>query len=593
MFQNLKTVKIAFFCLFFLYLGSFSRLGLGIQIITSDVECTCNYTSCPQTKGFVWTDCSEFYATVNVEALPEELKNKTFFAEIDTIKGYLVSSVRATSFEEILSRPEENMYVFKLKFPLDIKTILTIYEKEFSTENRAKRDHSVVWSTQRTYDYRLDTFNSYFRLVTYLNGKESPFTDFLLVDRCSQTVCDSNKIKTEIISKINCVGGCDSEAEKVFAVLKYLSVKSQEWLTGNPSGYRYFRINPESEANGICIAKNICDPLISGFGHFQGWHDATHYLLNLYGIETQLGHIARDVIKLKNDDGTLSFCGIPDDGKYYIIDPMQIIFTGTGNIGSCDIATTNVPNLEPQPTPLATPMPSIDNPFASPTFVNMIPGTVSEAVETVCDDWYDNDYDGHVDCNDTDCAEREMCKHEQFNLCNDKLDNDFDNFIDCEDVEDCYYHSTCLAENMCALAKNVNWAGRNCCEDNTDNDDDGYRDCKDRDCYHSQNCVSARDLDKERKNEIVSKLKGFWDAENLSPDLDGCVEEESETTEVKAQFVYNPVSDTISITFNVPASVENYNYVHFNLRDMNGAPLACTETRKDGLCVERCSEVSS
>ena len=56
-----------------------------------------------------------------------------------------------------------------------------------------------------------------------------------------------------------------------------------------------------------------------------------------------------------------------------------------------------------------------------------------EPAEQVCNDAVDNDDDGAIDCDDSDCAPLELCL--ATDACDDGVDNDSDTFIDCDDPD--------------------------------------------------------------------------------------------------------------------------------------------------------------
>ena len=90
-------------------------------------------------------------------------------------------------------------------------------------------------------------------------------------------------------------------------------------------------------------------------------------------------------------------------------------------------------------------------------------------IEVVCDDMLDDDGDELVDCDDPDCAGKIPCNEVE---CGDEIDNDNDGQIDCDDDE-------CADSGLCRERK---------CVDNRDNDGDGLRDCDDPDCVNSIGC---------------------------------------------------------------------------------------------------------
>jgi subtilisin-like proprotein convertase family protein len=83
----------------------------------------------------------------------------------------------------------------------------------------------------------------------------------------------------------------------------------------------------------------------------------------------------------------------------------------------------------------------------------------------ICDNGFDDDADGYIDCHDSDCAGEPHCQAEM--VCNDGIDNDGDGLYDCDDP-DCADNPFCLPESLCS--------------DGVDNDGDGLVDCADPDC---------------------------------------------------------------------------------------------------------------
>ena len=82
----------------------------------------------------------------------------------------------------------------------------------------------------------------------------------------------------------------------------------------------------------------------------------------------------------------------------------------------------------------------------------------------ICNNSIDDDNDGNVDCEDSDCN----CPIEE--ICTDGIDNDGDGLIDCKDKIDC----NCEKE---------------ICNNEIDDDNDGKIDCADLDC----NCPKTKD----------------------------------------------------------------------------------------------------
>ncbi|SDP54756.1 PSA repeat domain-containing protein [Desulforhopalus singaporensis] len=122
----------------------------------------------------------------------------------------------------------------------------------------------------------------------------------------------------------------------------------------------------------------------------------------------------------------------------------------------------------------------------------------------ICDDTVDNDCDGIVDCNDTDCSGTPECPSLiEYPFCFDGLDNDFDGAVDCDDRTDCDGQSE---TTVCGLGVCSSTGTRSCsngtlvetvacipleptepnvelsCDDGLDNDCDGDVDFSDADC---------------------------------------------------------------------------------------------------------------
>ncbi|MBT6995224.1 hypothetical protein HN865_01605 [Candidatus Woesearchaeota archaeon] len=52
-----------------------------------------------------------------------------------------------------------------------------------------------------------------------------------------------------------------------------------------------------------------------------------------------------------------------------------------------------------------------------------------------CDNGIDDDFDGDIDCEDSDCVNFDDCKENYNGQCGDGVDNDLDGFVDCEDSD--------------------------------------------------------------------------------------------------------------------------------------------------------------
>ena len=121
------------------------------------------------------------------------------------------------------------------------------------------------------------------------------------------------------------------------------------------------------------------------------------------------------------------------------------------------------------------------------------PGCLSAAyaapVEKDCRDGLDNDGDGLTDCLDSDCIMAPGCTAPAYAApvetdCQDGQDNDGDGEVDCDD-SDCADVPACTAGPAYAAPVEAD------CEDGKDNDGDGDIDCADSDCYNDPACMSA------------------------------------------------------------------------------------------------------
>ena len=102
-------------------------------------------------------------------------------------------------------------------------------------------------------------------------------------------------------------------------------------------------------------------------------------------------------------------------------------------------------------------------------FLILVGGCVTVASED-CANNADDDRDGDVDCQDSECRGQGPC---QFEDCQNGLDDDGDGSTDCQDIA-CAQQAFCLPELLCG--------------DNFDNDQDGSKDCQDQDCTFDDLC---------------------------------------------------------------------------------------------------------
>lgn len=111
--------------------------------------------------------------------------------------------------------------------------------------------------------------------------------------------------------------------------------------------------------------------------------------------------------------------------------------------------------------------------------------------EINCTDGVDDDLDGLIDCDDSDCLVDEACTMVALYAvispedCTDGDDNDGDGWTDCDD-EDCYEDPACEVHALYASPMpEVD------CTDGLDNDLDGYIDCEDYQCADDPACGAA------------------------------------------------------------------------------------------------------
>ena len=75
---------------------------------------------------------------------------------------------------------------------------------------------------------------------------------------------------------------------------------------------------------------------------------------------------------------------------------------------------------------------------------NCLAPTDPDVTIEICDNKLDDDGDGNIDCNDDDCANDSACKPAVAEICDNKLDDDLDGKVDCDD-DDCANHAACKA----------------------------------------------------------------------------------------------------------------------------------------------------
>ena len=106
---------------------------------------------------------------------------------------------------------------------------------------------------------------------------------------------------------------------------------------------------------------------------------------------------------------------------------------------------------------------------------------ILDDIDALCGNGLDDDRDGYVDCDDTDCRLNgcvKVCLREaDGEMCNDGIDNDGNGFSDCDDFS-CLFNlnvnfCTCDGGPECGSAK---------CSNGEDDDGDTLVDCEDSDC---------------------------------------------------------------------------------------------------------------
>jgi hypothetical protein len=118
-----------------------------------------------------------------------------------------------------------------------------------------------------------------------------------------------------------------------------------------------------------------------------------------------------------------------------------------------------------------------------------------DACPEICDNDVDDDGDFSTDCRDDDCADDPACIE---SLCDDGLDNDGDFWRDCDDT-DCDDDPACI-ESLC--------------DDGLDNDGDFWRDCDDTDCDDDPACEPLPDPCSVAQAAAIGAQGGEFTAED-------------------------------------------------------------------------------
>ena len=149
--------------------------------------------------------------------------------------------------------------------------------------------------------------------------------------------------------------------------------------------------------------------------------------------------------------------------------PNQVIALPVGAIIlNAQATNTGATNADASATALRVLIPDI----ADIAIASSDAGVTCVYHETACIDGVDDDGDGDVDCDDSDCQDAPNCQPET--VCDDGLDNDGDGPIDCADSD-------------CAAAPNCNPETE--CGNGIDYDSDGDIDCDDSDCADNEACL--------------------------------------------------------------------------------------------------------
>ncbi len=171
--------------------------------------------------------------------------------------------------------------------------------------------------------------------------------------------------------------------------------------------------------------------------------------------------------------------------------------------------------------------------------------TVNEQASFNCADGVDNDCDGNADCADSDCDADPSCAgvcgdancdpsenscncaadcgpavvSETGHGCSDGEDNDCDGLIDCND-SDCTGEAACTVvcgDSKCSAGEDSCNCSADCgaaplteenCEDSEDNDCDGSTDCDDSDCADDAACADSCPCDGNYADDFDSQTFG-------------------------------------------------------------------------------------
>ncbi len=98
----------------------------------------------------------------------------------------------------------------------------------------------------------------------------------------------------------------------------------------------------------------------------------------------------------------------------------------------------------------------------------------------ICNNQIDDDWDGFVDCLDSDCLADFSCMESGLENCSNQIDDDKDGFVDCQDID-------CQGDPACSsIAED--------CINGLDDDEDGLIDCNDPECFTNFFCKSNPEI---------------------------------------------------------------------------------------------------
>lgn len=113
----------------------------------------------------------------------------------------------------------------------------------------------------------------------------------------------------------------------------------------------------------------------------------------------------------------------------------------------------------------------------------------------ICNNNIDDDGDGLIDCDDSDCTNDSDCEGTE--ICNNNIDDDGDGLVDCDDPD-------CTNDPDCSQT------GTEICDNNIDDDGDGFIDCDDSDCDNFQDCIPSLEWsDLSTFNQVIKDLEVF------------------------------------------------------------------------------------